>query len=161
MMEAGAIHTGLLLLQGHLLPVDLHAVPERHPQIGLLLGGHVFPSLLNVGERRVGDGMGLAGLLLQACCGSSAGAGSLTCRGRWEDGSRAPRGAGDGGAQHSGGRAEWRVSQGGERKGSWFPSRERRVPMGGVEGESDGGTQEEVTSEVKLGRSVFVRFLSY
>jgi hypothetical protein len=104
MARTRGIHTSFLLLQGHLLPVDLHAIPERHPQIGLLLGRHVFPSLLNVGEGRVGDGVGLASLLLEACCGRDAGADGLTCRGRWEDGSRAPRGPDDGGAQHYGGR---------------------------------------------------------
>lgn len=59
----GIVRTSLLLLHGQLLPVSLHAVPKRHPQIGLLLRGHVLPSLLDVGEGWVGDGVGLAGLL--------------------------------------------------------------------------------------------------
>jgi hypothetical protein len=55
-------HTGLLLLQGHLGPVDLHAISQSHPQISLLLRGHGLPSLLNTGERRVGDGVGTTDL---------------------------------------------------------------------------------------------------
>lgn len=45
--------TGLLLLQGQITPAALHAIPQRHPEIGLLLGGHALPSLLNVLEGRV------------------------------------------------------------------------------------------------------------
>lgn len=76
------IRTSLLLLHGQLLPVNLHAIPKRHPEIGLLLRGHVFPSLLDVGEGRVGDGVGLANLLLlQAGNGASGrSANSLTSR---------------------------------------------------------------------------------
>ena len=33
------LRTSLLLLHGQLLPVSLHAVPQRHPEVGLLLGG--------------------------------------------------------------------------------------------------------------------------
>lgn len=69
----GIVRTSLLLLHGQLFPVGLHAVPKRHPQIGLLLGGHVLPSLLDVGEGRVGDGVGLAGLLNLAGYGGSSG----------------------------------------------------------------------------------------
>ena len=50
--------TGLLLLDGQLLPVALHAVAEGHPQVSLLLERHSLPSLLDVGERRLGDGVG-------------------------------------------------------------------------------------------------------
>ena len=35
----GIVRTSLLLLHGQLLPVGLHAVPQRHPEVGLLLGG--------------------------------------------------------------------------------------------------------------------------
>lgn len=58
-------HTGLLLLESHLVPVDLHAVPQLHPQLGLLLRGHGLPALLNTGECGIRDGMlgGGAGLL--------------------------------------------------------------------------------------------------
>ena len=56
-------HTGLLLLQGHLGPVNLHAVSEGHPEVGLLLRRHGLPSLLNVGEGRVGDGVSASDLL--------------------------------------------------------------------------------------------------
>ena len=55
------------------MPVDLHAVPQLHPQLGLLLGGHTLPALLDASEGRVGDGMlgggadllGSDGLLLE------------------------------------------------------------------------------------------------
>lgn len=47
------------------MPVDLHAVPQLHPQLGLLLRGHGLPALLNTGECGIRDGMlgGGAGLL--------------------------------------------------------------------------------------------------
>lgn len=103
MAEVGALRTGLLLLEGQLLPVGLHAIPQRHPQVGLLLRGHVLPALLDVGKGRVGDGMSLAKLLLGADGGrSGSGADSLACRGRWDERSRAPRGPDNGGAQHDG-----------------------------------------------------------
>lgn len=47
--------TGFLLLQSQLMPVDLHPIPQCHPQIRLLLGVHLFPSLLDAGQSRVGD----------------------------------------------------------------------------------------------------------
>ena len=56
------LRTGLLLLVRQLRPVDLHAVAQRHPQVGLLLRGHGLPPLLDIGERRVGDGVGGSGL---------------------------------------------------------------------------------------------------
>ncbi len=37
------------------MPVDLHPIPQCHPQIRLLLGVHLFPSLLDAGQSRVGD----------------------------------------------------------------------------------------------------------
>lgn len=55
---SSSTRTGLLLLEGELGPGALHAVPERHPEVGLLLEGHVLPSLLDVGEGRVRDGVG-------------------------------------------------------------------------------------------------------
>lgn len=55
---AAASPTGLLLLQGQLLPVALHAVAQGHPEIGLLLERHSLPSLLDVAEGRVGQGLG-------------------------------------------------------------------------------------------------------
>lgn len=54
------VRTSLLLLKGQLSPVGLHAVAESHPEIGLLLWWHSLPSLLNVGEGWVGDGVGSA-----------------------------------------------------------------------------------------------------
>lgn len=131
----GNVRTSLLLLHGQFLPVGLHAVPKRHPQIGLLLRGHVFPSLLDVGERRVGDGVCLAGLLKLASYRGSSGEG-CACRGRRNDGSRAPRSAGDGRAQHGGGwSGEYRKI---EKEGGSFPSRDLQLPMDrggdGVEG---------------------------
>ena len=50
-------HTGLLLLQRQLVPVGLHAVPQRHPQLGLLLRRHRLPPLLDPGQGRVRDGV--------------------------------------------------------------------------------------------------------
>lgn len=57
-LQHGTPPTGLLLLQGQLLPVALHAVAQGHPQIGLLLERHSLPSLLDVAEGRVGQGLG-------------------------------------------------------------------------------------------------------
>lgn len=91
------IHTGLLLLHGQILPIHLHAVSERHPQIGLLLRRHLLPSLLNVGKGWVGDGMGLAGLLELAGYWGSPGE-SCAGRGRWNDDVGAARSPGEGGA---------------------------------------------------------------
>lgn len=51
------VRTSLLLLESQVLPVDLHAVTQSHPEIGLLLERHALPSLLDVGEGRVGDGV--------------------------------------------------------------------------------------------------------
>jgi hypothetical protein len=56
-------HTGLLLLQSELVPVSAHAIPQGHPQIGLLLGRHSLPSLLDIRKGRVGDCVSLARLL--------------------------------------------------------------------------------------------------
>lgn len=56
-------HTSLLLLESKLVPVSAHAIPQRHPQIGLLLRRHGLPSLLNVRKGRVGDSVSLASLL--------------------------------------------------------------------------------------------------
>ena len=76
----GIVRTSLLFLHSQLLPVGLHAVPKRHPQVGLLLGGHVFPSLLDVGEGRVGDGVCLASLLKLASDRGGSGE-KCACRG--------------------------------------------------------------------------------
>ena len=53
-------HTSLLLLQRQLSPVRLHPIPQRHPQIRLLLRRHALPSLLDVRQCRVGDGVRLS-----------------------------------------------------------------------------------------------------
>ena len=55
--------TSLLLLQSELVPVGAHAIPQSHPELGLLLRGHGLPSLLNVRKGRVGNSVSLAGLL--------------------------------------------------------------------------------------------------
>lgn len=70
MSTRSASPTSLLLLESQLLPVNLHAISKGHPEISLLLGGHGLPSLLNVGEGGVGDGVCLAGLD-KGCCSSS------------------------------------------------------------------------------------------
>ncbi len=53
--------TSLLLLDGEVGPALLHPVTEGHPELGLLLKGHALPSLLDVGQRRVRDGVGRGG----------------------------------------------------------------------------------------------------
>ena len=55
--------TGLLLLHGQVMPVDLHPISQRHPQIGLLLRWQRLPSLLDIGQCWVGDGVCLSCLL--------------------------------------------------------------------------------------------------
>lgn len=97
------VHTGLLLLEGHLVPVNLHTVTELHPQLGLLLRGHALPALLDAGQGRVRDGV----------VGRSAGLHSIQ-RGQWAgtDGGRAARSsASDGAKKHcaAGGRWEHHV----------------------------------------------------
>lgn len=37
------------------MPIDLHTVTERHPQLGLLLRGHALPTLLDIGESSARD----------------------------------------------------------------------------------------------------------
>lgn len=49
--------TGLLLLEGQLIPILLHTVAQGHPQFGLLGEGHALPPLLDVGQGRVRDGV--------------------------------------------------------------------------------------------------------
>jgi hypothetical protein len=50
--------SSLLLLDSELAPAALHAVTQGHPEVGLLLEGHALPSLLDVGEGRLGNGVG-------------------------------------------------------------------------------------------------------
>ena len=59
--------TSLLLLEGHLIPIDLHPISQGHPEIGLLLGRHALPSLLDVGEGGIADRMRLPRLLMARC----------------------------------------------------------------------------------------------
>ena len=56
-IEMDSLRTGLLLLEGQLRPVCLHSVTESHPEISLLLWWHGLPSLLDIGEGWVGDGV--------------------------------------------------------------------------------------------------------
>ena len=63
-------HTSLLLLESKLVPVHLHAIPQSHPQVGLLLRRHSLPSLLNVRQSRVRDSVCLASLL-ELCYGGA------------------------------------------------------------------------------------------
>jgi hypothetical protein len=84
--------------------------------------------------------MRLAGLLKLASYRGSSGE-SCAGRGRWDDGSRAPRSPGDLGAQHGGGwSGECRKMA---RKGRRFPSRDLQLPMGGL---SMGGAGDEEDS---------------
>ena len=48
--------TSLLLLESQFCPVLLHAIPQSHPQLGLLLQRHALPPLLEVRQGRFGDG---------------------------------------------------------------------------------------------------------
>ena len=50
--------TGLLLHQREIVPIRLHAVPQRHPELRLFGRRHALPSLLDAGERGVRDGVG-------------------------------------------------------------------------------------------------------
>lgn len=99
--------TSLLLVHGHLVPVHFHAIPESHPQIGLLLRRHSLPPLLNVGESRVGDGVRRGASLLLLLTG---------------DGLADARG-GRGGSRE----ATERETEGhGGRAGGWWGWKERR-----------------------------------
>ena len=55
--KASSKRTGLLLRQGHIVPINLHAVSELHPELCLLLRRHGLPSLLDTSNLRVGNGM--------------------------------------------------------------------------------------------------------
>lgn len=127
------VHTGLLLLEGHLVPVNLHTVTELHPQLGLLLRGHALPALLDAGQGRVRDSV----------VGGSAGLQSVQ-RGQWAstDGGRAARSsASDGAKKHcaAGGRWDHHVENesidGGERS----PGPEESGSEGDSAGEESGG----------------------
>jgi hypothetical protein len=39
------------------VPVNLHTIPQLHPQFGLLLGRHGLPALLDTGECGIRDGV--------------------------------------------------------------------------------------------------------
>lgn len=85
------------------MPIDLHAVTERHPELGLLLRGHTLPALLDAGKSRVGDGV----LRSKASLDS-------VHRGNWAgaDGSRAARSSTSNGAKKhcaAGGRWDYHV----------------------------------------------------
>jgi hypothetical protein len=45
------------------MPIVLHPIPQRHPQIGLLLRRHVLPPRLDVGKGGIRDGVGATTLL--------------------------------------------------------------------------------------------------
>lgn len=53
--------TSTLLHGSQFRPGTLHAIPQGHPELGLLLGRHSLPPLLDVDEHGVGDGMGGGG----------------------------------------------------------------------------------------------------
>lgn len=57
--------TGLLLLNSQLSPAALHPVAQSHPELGLLLHRHALPSLLDVGQRRVRDGVRRGGAVAE------------------------------------------------------------------------------------------------
>jgi hypothetical protein len=62
--------TSFLLLQRQLRPINLHAIPKRHPQLSLLLRWHRLPSLLDIRQRRVRDRMCLSSLDNRCWCRS-------------------------------------------------------------------------------------------
>lgn len=45
--------TGFFLLPCQFMPVALHSIPQSHPQFGLFMRGHDFPSFLNVRQCRI------------------------------------------------------------------------------------------------------------
>ena len=81
--------TGFLLLHGQLAPRALHAITQAHPQLGLLGGRQQLPTLLDVDELDVGDGVG--GVVAGVHGGDGA-----TGKGRRGEGRRPD----DGGAEH-------------------------------------------------------------
>jgi hypothetical protein len=84
--------TGFLLHRGQLVPIDLHAVPQGDPQLGLLLGRHGLPPLLNVGQGGVGECLRLH---------SGLQAGDWRVEGGGDGGSGgAGEGAAEGGSEH-------------------------------------------------------------
>lgn len=96
------VRTGLLLLDGQLVPVSLHAVTELHPQVGLLLGGKTLPALLDASESRVSDGM----------VGGSANFQGVQ-RGNWagaEGGLSARHSASDGAKKHCAAGGRWQAT---------------------------------------------------
>lgn len=70
--------TGLLLLDGQVGPVLLHAVAEGHPQLSLFLQWHALPPLLNVGQSGVRDGVAGGGGGGGSDAGDEGGGGGLT-----------------------------------------------------------------------------------
>jgi hypothetical protein len=86
MSIGGMPQTSFLLLHGQLVPVNLHSVPQGHPQIGLLLRRHALPSPLNVRECRVGNSVRLTRLLVFADAGDGWGAQSTGADGGREEG---------------------------------------------------------------------------
>lgn len=58
--------TSLLLLQRQLRPINLHPIPQRHPQIRLFLRRHRLPPLLDISQRWVRDRVCLSLLYLRA-----------------------------------------------------------------------------------------------
>ena len=56
-VEESLERTSFLLLEGKVGPAGLHAITQSHPELSLLLVRHALPSLLDVGEGWVGDGL--------------------------------------------------------------------------------------------------------
>lgn len=138
------IHTSLLLLKSHLVPVNLHTVTELHPQLGLLLGGHGLPALLNAGQSGVRDGV----------IGDSAGLQSVQ-RGQWAgtDGGRAARSsASDGAKKHcaAGGRWDHHVENESIESAEGSPGPEESGSEGDSAEEESGGGGEGDGEELKL-----------
>lgn len=54
------------------MPVGLHAVPQLHPQLGLVLRRHLLPSLLDAGQGGIANRMFVAPLRLARWTGGQA-----------------------------------------------------------------------------------------
>lgn len=115
------------------MPVNLHAVAEGHPELGLLLRGHTLPALLNAGESGVGDSMVGSKASLHSVQGGN---------GSSADGGLAARdGASERAKKHcaEGGRWQHHVENGSMGIGSDIPGSGESGTAGDSTGEVSGG----------------------
>ena len=72
--------TSSLFLHSHLMPIHCHPIPQGHPQLCLLLRGHLVPPLLDVRQCRVRHRVLMPRLLLRVAgvaIGVSSGAAAI------------------------------------------------------------------------------------